>query len=127
MTVGAAASTATRETHLRSTSDGGLRIWLDTGEAASRYLDGLLYDSERKSMQAMRGQWNHLGQDQALQHFIKHAPWDAARSPSHEGMHDTLNTAGPRTDWRFLVEMHTKRRWLVTASAQRVASVEPVK
>jgi SRSO17 transposase len=48
-------------------------------EAASHYLDGLFNDSERKSMQAMHGRLSDAGQYQALQHFITHSPWDAAR------------------------------------------------
>ena len=47
--------------------------------AASQYLDGLFNDSERKSMQAMHGRLSDPGQYQALQHFITHSPWDAAR------------------------------------------------
>ena len=52
-------------------------------EAASQYLDGLLNDSERKSMQAMHGRLSDPGQYQALQHFITHSPWDAARVWAH--------------------------------------------
>ena len=52
-------------------------------EAASQYLDGLLNDSERKSMQAMHGGLSDPGQYQALQHFITHSPWDAARVWAH--------------------------------------------
>ena len=48
-------------------------------DAASRYLDGLFNDSERKSMQAMHGRLSDPGQYQALQHFITTSPWDAAR------------------------------------------------
>ncbi|MCC7241947.1 MAG: transposase [Acidobacteria bacterium] len=49
-------------------------------EAASRYLDGLLNDSERKSMQAMHGRLSDPGQYQPLQqHFITDSLWDAAR------------------------------------------------
>jgi SRSO17 transposase len=48
-------------------------------EAATRYLDGLLNDSERKSMQAMHGRLSDPAQYQALQHFITHSPWDADR------------------------------------------------
>ena len=48
-------------------------------QAASRYLDGLLNDSERKSMQAMHGRLSDPGQYQALQHFITDSPWDAER------------------------------------------------
>lgn len=52
-------------------------------EAASQYLDGLLNDSERKSMQAMHGRLSDPGQYQALQHFITHSPWDAQRVWTH--------------------------------------------
>jgi len=51
--------------------------------AASQYLDGLLSDSERKSMQAMHGRLSDPGQYQALQHFITHSPWDAQRVWTH--------------------------------------------
>jgi SRSO17 transposase len=52
-------------------------------EAASQYLDGLFNDSERKSMQAMHGRLSDPGSYQALQHFITHSPWDAARVWTH--------------------------------------------
>jgi SRSO17 transposase len=52
-------------------------------EAARQYLDGLLNDSERKSMQAMHGRLSDPGQYQALQHFITHSPWDATRVWTH--------------------------------------------
>jgi SRSO17 transposase len=52
-------------------------------DAASQYLDGLLNDSERKSMQAMHGRLSDPGQYQALQHFITPSPWDAARVWTH--------------------------------------------
>jgi SRSO17 transposase len=52
-------------------------------DAASQYLDGLFNDSERKSMQAMHGRLSEPGQYQALQHFITHSPWDAARVWTH--------------------------------------------
>jgi len=52
-------------------------------EAASRYLDGLFNDSERKSMEAMHGRLSDPGTYQALQHFITHSPWDATRVWSH--------------------------------------------
>jgi SRSO17 transposase len=51
--------------------------------AASQYLDGLLNDSERKSMQAMHGRLSDPGQYQALQHFITHSPWEAQRVWTH--------------------------------------------
>ena len=51
--------------------------------AASQYLDGLLNDSERKSMQAMHGRLSDPGQYQALQHFITHSPWDAQHVWTH--------------------------------------------
>ena len=46
-------------------------------EAASRYLDGLFSDSERKSMQAMHGRLSDPASYQALQHFVTHSPWEA--------------------------------------------------
>ena len=46
-------------------------------DAASRYLAGLLNDSERKSMQAMHGRLSDAGTYQALQHFITDSPWPA--------------------------------------------------
>ena len=52
-------------------------------EAASRYLDGLFNDSERKSMEAMHGRLSDPGTYQALQHFITHSPWDATRVWTH--------------------------------------------
>ena len=47
--------------------------------AATQYIDGLFTDSERKSMQAMHGRLGDPGDYQALQHFITHSPWEAAR------------------------------------------------
>ena len=52
-------------------------------EAASRYLDALFNDSERKSMQAMHGRLSDPGSYQALQHFITDAPWSADRVWAH--------------------------------------------
>jgi len=46
-------------------------------DAASRYLAGLVNDSERKSMQAMHGRLSDAGSYQALQHFITDSPWSA--------------------------------------------------
>jgi SRSO17 transposase len=48
-------------------------------EAASRYLDALFNDSERKSIQAMHGRLSDPGSYQSLQHFITDSPWEAAR------------------------------------------------
>jgi SRSO17 transposase len=48
-------------------------------EAATQYIDGLFNDSERKSMQAMHGRLGDARTYQALQHFITHSPWEAAR------------------------------------------------
>ena len=42
---------------------------------ASRYLQGLLNDSDRKSMQPMHGRLSDPGSYQSLQHFITHSPW----------------------------------------------------
>jgi SRSO17 transposase len=44
---------------------------------ASRYLQGLLNDSGRKSMQPMHGRLSDPGSYQSLQHFITHSPWEA--------------------------------------------------
>ena len=45
--------------------------------ALRRYVQGLLSDSRRKSMEAMWARLSDPGSYQALQHFITHAPWDA--------------------------------------------------
>src|SRR5437764_7186551 len=42
---------------------------------ASRYLQGLLNDSDRKSMQPMHGRLSDPGSYQNLQHFITHSSW----------------------------------------------------
>jgi SRSO17 transposase len=47
--------------------------------ALRRYVEGLLSDSRRKSMEAMWARLSEPGSYQALQHFITHAPWDAER------------------------------------------------
>ena len=44
-------------------------------DAATRYLDGLCNDSERKSMQAMHARLSDPRRYQALQHFITDSPW----------------------------------------------------
>ncbi len=44
-----------------------------------QYVDGLLGDSARKSMQAMLARVTEPASYQAFQHFITHAPWDAER------------------------------------------------
>src|SRR5437773_5445550 len=43
---------------------------------ASRYLQGLLNDSVRKSMQPMHGRLSDPGSYQGLQHFITHSTWE---------------------------------------------------
>jgi len=43
---------------------------------ASRYLQGLLNDSDRKSMQPMHGRLSDPGSYQGLQHFITHSTWE---------------------------------------------------
>lgn len=47
--------------------------------ALRRYVQGLLSDSSRKSMQAMLARVTEPGSYQAFQHFITHAPWSADR------------------------------------------------
>lgn len=42
------------------------------------YVDGLLNDSARKSMQAMHSRLLDPAPYQAFQHFVTHAPWEAA-------------------------------------------------
>jgi len=44
---------------------------------ASRYVQGLLNDSERKSMQPMHGRLSDPGSYQGLQNFITHSTWEA--------------------------------------------------
>ncbi len=46
--------------------------------ALRRYVTGLLTDSRRKSMEAMWARLSDPGTYQAFQHFITHAPWEAA-------------------------------------------------
>ena len=65
-----------------------LLVWLELFEqdfsrpsqrgALRRYVMGLLNDSRRKSMEAMWARLSDPGTYQAFQHFITHAPWDAA-------------------------------------------------
>jgi SRSO17 transposase len=47
--------------------------------ALRRYVQGLLSDSDRKSMEAMLARVTEPGSYQAFQHFITHAPWSAER------------------------------------------------
>lgn len=47
--------------------------------AFRRYVQGVLSDSRRKSMEAMWARLSDPGTYQAFQHFISHAPWDAER------------------------------------------------
>ncbi len=47
--------------------------------ALPRYIQGLLSDSERKSMQAMLSRVIEPGSYQAFHHFVTHAPWSAER------------------------------------------------
>lgn len=62
--------------------------------ALRTYVYGVFSDSERKSMQAMRARVTEPVSYQAFQHFITHAPWDAARVwrrlrariPEHRGV-----------------------------------------
>lgn len=45
--------------------------------ALRRYVQGVLSDSRRKSMESVWARLGDPGSYQALQHFITHAPWDA--------------------------------------------------
>jgi len=63
-------------------------------DGASRYVRGLLNDSERKSIQALHGRLSDAGAYQGLQHFITHSPWEVtpfwrqlrARLPTRHGL-----------------------------------------
>ena len=50
-------------------------------DGASRYIQGLLNDSERKSMQPMEARLplNDAASYQRLQHFVTHAPWSTTK------------------------------------------------
>ena len=69
-----------------------------------RYLQGLLGDSPRKSMQAMLTRVTDPGHYQALQHFITHATWDwqpvwrrlLELLPAREGMLVIDDTSFPK-------------------------------
>lgn len=69
-----------------------------------RYLQGLLGESPRKSMQAMLTRVTDPGHYQAFQHFITHATWDWQRVwrrlvellPVHEGMLVIDDTSFPK-------------------------------
>lgn len=68
---------------------GRLMTWLDEFKpcfgrraqvvALRRYVQGLLSDSPRKSMEAMLARVTEPGSYQAFQHFLTHAPWSADR------------------------------------------------
>jgi SRSO17 transposase len=69
-----------------------------------RYVQGLLSDSARKSMQAMLERVTQPGSYQAFQHFITHAPWNAAvvwrqlraRVPARHGVLILDSTSFPK-------------------------------
>jgi SRSO17 transposase len=93
-------------------------------DAASQYLDGVLNDSERKSMQAMHGRLSDPGQYQALQHFITHSPWDAPRVwaplravvPVRSGILAIDDTGFPKQGARSVgVQRSTAARWARSA------------
>jgi hypothetical protein len=63
-----------------------------------RYLQGLLGDSQRKSMQAMLERVTDPGHYQTFQHFITHATWDWQRRfllISHPGVES--KACGPKS------------------------------
>jgi SRSO17 transposase len=71
---------------------------------ASRYVQGLLNDSERKSMQPMHGRLSDAGSYQGLQNFITHSRWDVrpfwrrlrATIPVRRGILAVDDTAFPK-------------------------------
>lgn len=73
-------------------------------KAASHYLEGLLNDSPRKSMQAMHGRLSDPPTYQALQHFITDSPWSTAALwarlreviPEREGLLAVDDTGFPK-------------------------------
>jgi len=72
--------------------------------ALRRYVQGLLSDSARKSMEAMLARVTEPGSYQAFQHFITHAPWNAdavwrrlrAVIPEREGLLIVDGTSFPK-------------------------------
>ena len=72
--------------------------------ALRRYVQGLLSDSARKSMEAMLARVTDPGSYQAFQHFITDAPWSAdavwrrlrARIPEREGLVIIDGTSFPK-------------------------------
>ena len=82
-----------------------LRRWLEPFKACfghraqlvslQQYVEGLLSDSSRKSMQAMLARVSDPTSYQAFQHFITDAPWDAA------------------TVWRRLLQVLPERRGIL--------------
>jgi SRSO17 transposase len=72
--------------------------------ALRRYVQGLLSDSARKSMEAMLARVTDPGSYQAFQHFITDAPWSAdavwrrlrARIPDREGLVIIDGTSFPK-------------------------------
>ena len=75
--------------------------------ALRRYVQGLLSDSDRKSMEAMLARVTDPGSYQAFQHFITHAPWSADRVwrrlraviPEREGLLIFDATSFPKQGW----------------------------
>lgn len=82
-----------------------LRRWLEPFKSCfghraqlvslQQYVEGLLSDSSRKSMQAMLARVTDPTSYQAFQHFITHAPWEAA------------------TLWRRLLQVLPERRGIL--------------
>lgn len=72
--------------------------------ALRRYVQGLLSDSDRKSMEAMLARVTEPGSYQAFQHFITHAPWSTecvwrrlrAILPEREGLLIIDSTTFPK-------------------------------
>lgn len=75
--------------------------------ALRRYVQGLLSDSDRKSMEAMLARVTDPGSYQAFQHFITNAPWSADRVwrrlraviPEREGLLIFDATSFPKQGW----------------------------
>lgn len=81
---------------------------------ASRYVQGLLNDSERKSMQPMHGRLSDAGSYQGLQNFITHSRWEVrpfwqrlrAAIPNRRGILAVDDTAFPKQGTQSVAVAH---------------------
>jgi SRSO17 transposase len=69
--------------------------------ALRRYVQGLLSDSDRKSMEAMLARVTEPGSYQAFQHFVTHAPWSA------DGVWRRLRAVLPEREGLLIIDSTT--------------------